>query len=203
MKNKYLGKRRWFGVLLGALLVVCLWGCGKDTADYIESEVFETERESFIEEASQNDTSTAAKIYYVYVCGAVKNPGVYQMPEGSRIYDLFVAAGGLTKNAATDYWNQAKILEDGEMFYVPTIEEAAEQKENTISKESTSSQIVNINTASKEELMTLSGIGSSKALAIISYRQELGEFSCIEDIMKVEGIKDAVFQKIKDEIVVN
>ena len=203
MKNKYLGKRRWFGVLFSTLLVVCLFGCGKDTADYIESGVFETESESFLEETLQNDTDMGAKMYYVYVCGAVKNPGVYQMPEGSRIYDLFVAAGGLTKNAATDYWNQAQLLEDGEMFYVPTLEEAAKQKVNAISKEGTSSGKININTASKEELMMLSGIGSSKALAIISYRQEHGGFSCIEDIMKVDGIKDAVFQKIKDEIVVN
>lgn len=203
MKNKYRNRRFWAGVLLGTLIIVCLFGCGKETAEFVDAETLETESESLSEELFTEQPDTQAEVLYVYVCGEVKQPGVYQMPEGSRVCDLFLIAGGLTADAAVDYWNQARLLEDGEMIYVPTVEEAVEREPVQIDKETSFSGKININTASKEELMTLSGIGASKAQAIIAYRQEYGAFSCIEDIMKVEGIKEAVFQKIRDEIVVN
>ena len=203
MKNKYRNRRIGLGVLLSTLLVMCLWSCGRETADFVEAGTFATESELISEEIYTEGTESQPEQLFVYVCGEVKHPGVYQMPAGSRVCDLFQTAGGLTKQAAVDYWNQARLLEDGEMIYVPTMEEAAERGNPQENKETSSSGKININTASKEELMTLSGIGASKAQAIIAYRQEKGVFSCIEDIMKVEGIKEAVFQKIRDEIVVN
>lgn len=193
-------------VLLGTLVVVCLCSCGKDTVYYVESE----NEDSSVQQDSESDTTEdkekgdgeSASIY-VYVCGQVAQPGVYILPEGSRVCDLFEMAGGFTQAAATDYWNQARLLTDGEMLYVPTAEEVEDRQfdGDTTSQNSTDdTNKVNINTASKEELMTLPGIGEAKALAIIAYRQENGPFSSLEELKEVEGIKDGVFSKMKDYI---
>lgn len=191
------------GVLLGTLLVVCLCSCGKSTVSYIEKESavledMESERET---ETSDEEQETEKKIIYVYVCGQVEKPGVYTLLEGSRIYDVFELAGGLTEEADADYWNQARLLKDGEMIYVPSKGEVTEHLfEQDITGKTNESDKVNINTASKEELMTLPGIGETKALAILAYRQENGPFSSLEELKQVEGIKDAVFSKVKGHI---
>lgn len=179
------------GVLLGTLLVVCLCSCGKETAYYVTESELEPEQS----ESSEVTSDSEERLLYVYVCGQVQNPGVYTLPEGSRVFDLFALAGGFTEDAATDYWNQARLLVDGEMIYVPSKEEV---KNRTFDVESTDkTNKVNINTASKEELMTLPGIGEAKALAILAYRQENGPFTALEELKQVEGIKDAVFSKVK------
>lgn len=197
------------GVLLGTLIVVCLCSCGKNTAYYVESEnevsTMQLDSQDETVESTGNDDSEAVSIY-VYVCGQVAQPGVYMLPEGSRVCDLFAMAGGFTENAATDYWNQARLLVDGEMLYVPTTEEVEERQldgSTTSQAETDDPNKVNINTASKEELMTLPGIGEAKALAIIAYRQENGPFSTLEELKEVEGIKDGVFSKMKDYIEIN
>ena len=195
------------GVLLGTLVVVCLSSCAKDTAYYVEEEaaVSEVEASEQSEVQKQEENSVKPDIY-VYVCGQVQTPGVYVLPEGSRVFDVFKLAGGLTAEAAPDYWNQAQVLKDGEMLYVPTAEEAKERKfdSNPTSHTDTDDpNKVNINTASKEELMTIPGVGEAKALAILAYRQENGPFSSIEELMNVEGIKDGVFSKMKEYIEVN
>ena len=188
------------GVLMGTLIVVCFCGCGKGTAHYLEGETEVSQQDEIEQEesASSQTEIQEERLLYVYVCGQVKNPGVYTLPEGSRIYDVFSLAGGFTEFAATDYWNQARLLKDGEMIYVPSREETQgrpiEEAEGGKTQESGK---VNINTASKEELMTLPGIGEVKALAILAYRQEHGSFSTLEELKQVEGIKDAVFIKIK------
>ena len=199
-------------VLIGTLLVVCLCGCGRNTADYIAyDEVQETESEtqaSAREESTEVATEEKASLLYVYVCGEVKSPGVYTLPEGSRVCDVFSAAGGFSDNAAIDYWNQARLLKDGEMIYVPTIEEAKEREgevesQAEVSKENNANDQININTASKTQLMTIPGIGEAKANAIIAYRETNGAFSSIEEVKKVEGIKDGVFTKMKEYIVID
>ena len=193
-------KLKLVGVLLGTLVVVFLCSCGKDTVYYIEeesaaSEVPQTQIDTMTEIETENSEK---ELLYVYVCGQVKNPGVYTLPEGSRVYDVFVLAGGFTDTAATDYWNQARLLKDGEMIYVPGKEEEKNHPlEGEESGKTESSDKVNINTASKEELMSLPGIGETKALAIIAYRQANGPFLEIEELKKVEGIKEAVYSKIK------
>lgn len=149
----------------------------------------------------------------VYVCGEVKSPGVYELPSGSRIYEAIEKAGGMTENAAFSYLNQAEILSDGGRVYVPNVQEnadqnAAWQEESDTSKGTNdhssfeSNGKININKASKEELMTLTGIGESKAEDIINYRTENGPFQTIEDLKQIRGIKDGVFGKIKEEITV-
>ena len=191
------------GVLFGTLLVVCLCSCGKNAAYYVEEEFVSSENRQETETEDTEILVSESKDIYVYVCGQIQNPGVYVLPEGSRVCDLFAMAGGFTKEAATDYWNQARLLKDGEMIYVPTREEVKDRsslvQENS-SDDTAESDKVNINTASKEELMTIPGIGEAKATAIIDYRKKHGKFSSIEEVKNVEGIKDGVYSKMKDYI---
>lgn len=199
-------------VLIGTLVVMCISACGNDTAQYLkveEATELETQTETLQSTEVREIPEDTPKVCYVYICGAVQNPGVYTLPEGSRVCDAFEAAGGLALDAAEDYWNQARVLADGEMIYVPTLEEAKERKgSGDISKvtedtDDSKAGKVNINTASKQQLMTIPGIGEMKAEAIVSYREEHGSFSSIEEVKKVEGIKDGVFAKMKEYIVIN
>ena len=159
------------------------------------------------QEANEEDEG----LIYVHISGAVNNPGVYEAREQARVYELVEVAGGLTEDAAGDFVNQASIVEDGDQIYIPckeeieTLELSLPTSSSNKSKTSQDETIkkVNINTASKEELMTLTGIGESKANSIIEYRQKHGSFSKIEDIMNISGIKEAAFSKISDYITVN
>ncbi|MCM1264473.1 MAG: helix-hairpin-helix domain-containing protein [Butyrivibrio sp.] len=176
--------------------------------------------------AAQADEPT---VIYVHICGAVVNPGVYELDEGSRVFEGIKAAGGFSEDASTDYVNQAQTLKDGQRLIIPTLEEVEAAKENGLYKEpwesgadvgisdsGTSADIgnndavdlvnsdgrININTADEGELSTIDGIGAGKAAAIVKYRQENGDFKSIEDIMKVSGIKEGTYEKIKDKIAV-
>ena len=146
---------------------------------------------------------------YVYICGEVIKPGVYELSGDSRIYEAVDAAGGFTENAARECVNLASKVSDGMQITIYNREEAASLQADSASvggnagKSGTSgSGLVNLNTATKEELMTLKGIGESKAEDIIRYREKSGGFKKIEDIMKISGIKENGFQKIKDSITV-
>lgn len=146
---------------------------------------------------------------YVYICGEVANPGVYELSEDSRIYEAVDAAGGFTENAARESVNLASKVSDGMQITIHNKEEAASLLAGSVAVGGNNGQggtsgsgIVNLNTATKEELMTLKGIGEAKAEEIIRYREKSGGFKKIEDIMKISGIKEAGFQKIKDDITV-
>lgn len=148
---------------------------------------------------------------YVHVTGAVAHPGVYQLPAGSRVYQAIEMAGGLTEQASEREINLAEGITDGQKLYIYTREESEALVSSgggglvgDIGAENGGTDArVNINTADKEELMTLAGIGESKAEAIIAYREENGGFSSPEDIKNISGIKDGVYSKIKDSICVN
>ena len=146
---------------------------------------------------------------YVYICGEVIKPGVYELSGDSRIYEAVDAAGGFTENAARESVNLASKVSDGMQITIYNKEEAASLPAgsgsavgNTGQGGTSGSGLVNLNTATKEELMTLKGIGEAKAEDIIRYREKSGGFKKIEDIMKISGIKEAGFQKIKDNITV-
>ncbi|MBE5995055.1 MAG: hypothetical protein E7247_22030 [Paenibacillaceae bacterium] len=145
------------------------------------------------------------RICYVHICGEVAAPGVYELEEGSRIFQAVAVAGGFTENAAADSLNMAEPVKDGMKIQVPNQEEA-QKLLNEGADFSGSLQEgrrkVNLNTAKKDELMTLKGVGEAKADDIIRYRESHGGFQKIEDIMKISGIKEAAFQKIKDDITV-
>ncbi len=138
---------------------------------------------------------------YVHICGEVVSPGVYELSEESRVFQAVEKAGGFTENAAAESLNMAERIKDGMKIIVLSRDEAKSANISPAGSPQGKTQ-VNLNTAAKEELMTLRGIGESRAEDIISYRDSHGGFKKIEDIMKVSGIKDAAFQKIKDDITV-
>ncbi len=144
------------------------------------------------------------QVCMVHVCGEVQTPGVYKLSEGQRIFEAIELAGGFTENAADDYLNLAQQVTDGMKIEVPDQEKALILQESgrtaAAGAASSSDRRISINSAGKEELMTLSGIGEARAEAIIRYREEQGPFRQIEEIMQVPGIKDSAFQKIKDKI---
>ena len=113
---------------------------------------------------------------------------------------MIEAAGGMTEKAAESAINQAEKLSDGQQIYVPSEEESSEQPGKGNQAQEPDDGKVNLNTAEKEELMSLSGIGEVKAEAIIRYREEKGGFTSIEELKEIEGIKDGVFGKVKDQI---
>lgn len=145
---------------------------------------------------------------WVYVCGEVATPGVYELQEGDRITHAIEAAGGLTEAAGQVYLNQAAHLTDGQRIYVPSKEEeqslAEELSPTDTADEQTAKDTgkVNLNTATKAELLSLNGIGESRAEAILAYREANGRFGNIEDLKKVDGIKEGIFQKIREQITV-
>lgn len=159
--------------------------------------------------------------FYVDVKGSVKNPGVYKFDDGKRVIDAIEEAGGLKKNANTNNINLSKKLTSEMVIYVYSNSEIKNNnslscndicnvevievnnciEKNEISNEKSNS-LININTATLEELQTLSGIGESKAKSIIEYRSNNGSFKTIDDLKNVSGIGDALFEKIKDNITV-
>nr|WP_314461541.1 helix-hairpin-helix domain-containing protein [uncultured Clostridium sp.] len=167
---------------------------------------------SSMEETSASDSPKApeepdvpSRICYVHICGEVVSPGVYELEEGSRVFQAVAAAGGFTENAAADTLNMAEQVKDGLKIQVPDQEEAKRLLNQGASSGGNlpeGRRQVNLNTAGKEELMTLRGVGEAKADDIIRYRESHGGFQKIEDIMKISGIKEAAFQKIKDDITV-
>ena len=165
----------------------------------------------------------------VDIKGEVQTPGVYKLPVNSRVIDAIEASGGLTKKAVTKYINLSKVLKDEDVIIINNISELKkiEDKKNIeeikinnksnisvkesdvitndksdIVKESDSNKntIVNINTCTLEELLSINGIGESKAKSIMEYRENVGLFTSKEDIMKVSGIGNSLYDKIKDYI---
>ena len=142
----------------------------------------------------------------VYICGAVNVPGIYTLTEGSRLHEVITLAGGFSAEADTDYHNLARNVEDGERIYIVSY---AETKELTIEQqvvgeegEQKETSLINLNTATAEQLTSLPGIGASKAESILAYRRQVGQFADIEEIKNVSGIGDAMFAKIKDKITI-
>lgn len=137
----------------------------------------------------------------VFVCGEVNNPGVYEMASGDRVCDAIIKAGDFTPEADAEYLNLAAGLTDGQRLYVPS-ESESEQGMPTSSDGDGDTGLVNINTATASELKTLPGIGDVKAGAIIAYREAHGEYTSIEQIKQVDGIKSGLYDSIKDMITV-
>lgn len=128
----------------------------------------------------------------------VAAPGVYQLKDGMRICDAVEAAGGLTKAASREYWNLAEKLSDGQMIYFPTEEEARERKASAEAAGATvgkSDGRIDINTADATQLVTIPGIGETRAAAILAYREKNGPFAKVEDIMQVSESKAHFLRK--------
>ena len=145
--------------------------------------------------SSKNTTSKTSGKYFVQVSGAVNSPGVYELSGEPRIFHAILMAGGLREDADVSSLNQAEKISDGQKIVIKTRDEAAMEAAT-----SADDGKVNINTADAKTLMTLPGIGESKANSIIKYRESKGSFNSIEDIKNISGIKDGVYNKIADSI---
>ena len=153
------------------------------------------------EPESEDAEETTAELICVHVCGSVNAPGVYYLAKGARIHEAVELAGGMTGDADLQYVNLAEEAADGEQIYIPSTQEVEEGIVPAAGSGGLSDDgLVNINTAGLDELKTLPGIGDIKAEAIISYRENTGEFASIEEIMNVAGIKESSYEKIKEHI---
>ena len=208
----------YLGIIIITIIIIYYFFI-KDK-DYIE-----VESNLSIQEESINNTTIKENIKEqkekIYITGQVKNNGVYEIEENSRISDCIEKAGGLTENADIENINLAFIVEDGMKIYIPKKGEKIEQKDeeynyiqttindsdNIYQNNSTKSEKnsktkskININTATQTELETLPGIGPSTAKKILDYKKENGKFNNIEDIKKVNGIGESKYKQIKDLI---
>lgn len=206
----------WFGLFL-LIIIGGFAACGRSEKSGEETVLKEdagglkeaqAEEPGKTKEEDERTEGDEPSVICVFVCGKVSSPGVYELPGESRVADAIRAAGGMTGEADEFFLNQAQLLTDGQKIYVPDKEEAQQMAgtgEDAVcgSQEQEKEQgKVNLNTASKEELMTLSGIGEARAQSILDYREEHGPFGSIEDIRQVEGIKDGIYNRIKDKITV-
>lgn len=194
---------------------------GKESAG-AAADISQKKQNESAEEPAPEISDTPQTIY-VDICGAVTSPGVYELPYGSRVFQAIEQAGGYLPEAAASYLNRAKGLSDGQQIYVPTQEEVNSQvlavtqdgteassgndTDNGTGQEASgedtgTEQKIDLNTADVSQLTTLTGVGESKALAIIAYREENGPFTSAEDIMNVPGIKEGTYEKIKDKIAI-
>ncbi len=175
-------------------------GCGRKEEIYLSSS--DSEVTTLTTEQTESTISDKTNdLCVVYVCGQVQSPGVYELPQGARANDAIQAAGGLLETAASKAMNLAEVISDGQKVYVPSLEELESGKDfGTSSIETASDGKVNLNTATKEELMSIPGIGEAKANQIIQYRSKQGNFQSTEDIMNIPGIKEGMYAKIKESI---
>ena len=135
---------------------------------------------------------------FVDVKGAVKHPGVFETTKDKRVKDLIEEAGGLLDDADTSTLNLSQKVKDQMVIYV--LKHGEKPKQISDSSSSSNTDVININTANKEQLMKISGVGKTKAEAIIAHREKNGDFKKKEDITKVRGIGKSTFEKIKDKI---
>ncbi|MBP3611143.1 MAG: helix-hairpin-helix domain-containing protein [Lachnospiraceae bacterium] len=195
-----------------------LWYIRQKSGEVLQQEQTRDVQSIFVEQNKETGTTpmltpgtekvSEAPVLVVYICGAVNNPGVYTLSVGSRLYEAVAMAGGFSAEADPFYHNLARTLEDGERIYIISY---AETKEMTVQQKAdgedgegkdTAGGPINLNTATKEQLMTLSGIGEARAESILEYREKVGEFTDIEEIMNISGIGEAMFAKIRDKITV-
>lgn len=175
----------------------------QNKTEVVNQEITSNSSSSHMEISDSKTQEEKEEDITIDVKGAVKQPGIYQMKAGSRVYEALQKAGGLTENADHKSINQAQKLKDESVIYVATIgEEATDVNKETEEKEQKSS-LVNLNTATETELQTISGIGLKRAQDIINYRETNGNFRSIEDLKNVSGFGAKTIEKIKDYVTVD
>lgn len=194
-------KKRIFIILVAALfgilpIFICSCDNKKEKTFILETD----EHTNSDQEAFVFDVHEKAETLYIHITGAIVKPGVYQMKDRDRVIDAVNKAGGFREDAFSEHVNLAKLLEDEEKIHIPSVSEYEKMTADTGFHKD---KKVNINQAGVEELKTLSGVGDSKAAAIVEYREKNGRFKHIEDIMNISGIKKTMFNKIKDRISVD
>lgn len=186
---------------------------GEDALNFIESNVDIVEGESMESEVSNtsNDEETLeshsdepeVKTIVIDISGEVVNPGVYHLPEGSRVNDAIDAAGGLTNDCDINYINRAEIIHDGLKIYIPSKDEETGYLGESVTRVASlyKDSSIDINTAGSEELQKVPGIGPVTAEKIIEYRSANGKFSSIDDLLNISGIGPKTLEKMKGYIV--
>ena len=196
-------KKRMRAVLMTCVIctiAVMLTGCEEKGLLASEGELqsYSSQEKSSQEASSDSETEVPAEEIYVDVTGAVQKPGVYQLKQGDRVYQAIEKAGGFREDAEESAINQAAVLEDGQQITILSTSQQQMQEEKAAEE-----GLVNINTADADTLCTLPGIGEAKAKSIIAYREKNGPFKSTEELTKVSGIKEGVFDKVSDLICVN
>lgn len=204
-------RRFFYSLLIIAALVLC--GCTSGEQQSLEITSGQNEQGQENKKESQDNpekevTARAAEDtsgqVTVYVCGAVCRPGVYTLDETARMAQAVEAAGGMLETADVNALNLAQFLSDGQMIRIPLIGEAQQTQETQPeAQDGQPDGRININQADAAQLQKIPGVGQAKADAIIRYREENGNFKSIEDIMQIDGIKEASYAKMKDYICVN
>ena len=189
-----LGKPALIGIAVLVIMVAVL--AGRNLIGTATATEFELSSDaSSIEETASDGGSHKTETLFVHVSGCVANPGLYELEEGSRLASAIEAAGGFTEDAACDSVNLARRLEDGEMVVVLPMSAGSGANEE-IPEVKTASSLININSATAEELEQLPGIGPSTAQKIVSDRMANGSFKSPDDLKRVTGIGDKKFETI-------
>ncbi|MFM1533843.1 ComEA family DNA-binding protein [Helcococcus ovis] len=213
MKIKNYLDKILIAIVIIVIIIIGIYNKSKennvDNSDILNN-VLETNIEKF--ESKKNEkfekkTKIQDEEIYAYITGCVKNPGVYKLNSTSRVKDLIDKSGGFCKDADLESINLSQKLKDEMKIHVNKIGEVKNQKsanhvESTDNEQKNGLSKININTASKEQLMTLPGVGSSRADEIIKYRSK-NRFQSIEDIQNISGIGQKSFEKIKEKIIVD
>lgn len=193
-----MNNKKFYIVLIVIFINVVFYGC--------ENEDNSIDLDTKSGEITVAETINVSDIC-VHISGAVKNPGVYSVENGARLYQVIELAGGMTKRAKKDLLNLAEPVVDGQKIHILSKKEYRSQSssnsESTKDSFSNETDVININTASVQQLTELPGIGPAKAAAIVAYRDENGMFSSEDDIKNVSGIGDATFSNIESMITVN
>lgn len=187
------------GVIIFLFFIISYFSGGSSELNKNNESIFVEENES-MEVITKKEEKESVKIV-VDIKGEIKNPNIYWLEEGCIIEDLINVAGGITEEGDLSKINRAQKLNDHEVVIIPNINDKESEIESIIPSSNNENK-VNINTASINELDTLSGIGPSKAEAIIKYREENGTFKSIEEIKNVTGIGEALFEKFKENITI-
>ncbi len=197
----FLSKREQLIIISLIILVLTL-----SLFNFIKKEVFSKDKgednmvENIIDETDVEEDTYPEEIV-VHISGQVHNPGVVKLEPGARVIDAVNAAGGLKNDADLDKINLAKKLQDEDKIYIPKIGEDIDENLLDFQNSAEDGNKININTCTKEELMSLPGIGEVLADRIIQYREKT-PFKKVEDLMNVSGIGEKKFESIKDMIIV-
>jgi len=169
----------------------------------LESSVKVKSKEEIPKDIEETTEVVEQDLITVDVKGAVKSPGIYNLPLGSRVHDAVQKAGGMTENADSKNLNLAQKVSDESLVYVPSKEETDIQEASPNTTSSKETKKVNINKASLEELKQVKGLGGKRAQDIIDYRESNGKFKSVDELKKVSGIGAKTIEKLKDYVTVD
>ena len=197
-----------FGLVLGGFFILNPAGQTPAKETNLQTEVTTVQRDSASEKEEKSQKERTEEVVEqdlitVDVKGAVKSPGIYDLPVGSRVNDAVQKAGGLTENADSKSLNLAQKISDEALVYVPTKEETANQDPHSNDSNTKENKKVNLNKASLEELKQVKGLGGKRAQDIIDHRETNGKFKSVDDLKKVSGIGAKTVEKLKEYVTVD